>query len=32
MLKRAKNLSAYFARHAERPSFKNTVPPPPPSQ
>jgi hypothetical protein len=29
MLKKAKNLSAYYARHAERPSFKNTVPPPP---
>ena len=32
MLKNSKNLSAYFARHAERPSFKNTTPPPPPSQ
>jgi len=29
MLKKSKNLSAYFARHAERPSFKNTTPPPP---
>jgi glutathione S-transferase len=29
MLKKAKNLSAYYARHAQRPSFKNTVPPPP---
>jgi glutathione S-transferase len=32
MLKKSKHLSAYYARHAERPSFKNTVPPPPPSQ
>jgi glutathione S-transferase len=32
MFKSSKNLSAYFARHAERPSFKNTTPPPPPSQ
>ncbi len=29
MIKAHKNLSTYFARHAERPSFKNTVPPPP---
>jgi glutathione S-transferase len=29
MIKGAKNLSAYFTRHAERSSFKNTVPPPP---
>jgi hypothetical protein len=27
----AKNLSAFFARHCERPSFKATIPPPPPS-
>ena len=26
-----KNLSPYFARHCERPSFKATIPPPPPS-
>ena len=26
----AKNLSAYFDRHAQRPSFSNTTPPPPP--
>jgi glutathione S-transferase len=32
MLKTSKNLAAYFARHAERPSFKNTTPPPPPGQ
>jgi glutathione S-transferase len=32
MLKNSKTLSAYFARHAERPSFKNTTPPPPPTQ
>jgi glutathione S-transferase len=29
MIKKSKNLSAYYARHAERASFKNTVPPPP---
>jgi glutathione S-transferase len=29
MLEKSKNLSAYYARHAERPSFKNTTPPPP---
>ena len=32
MLKNHKNVAAYFARHAERPSFKNTAPPPPPAQ
>ena len=32
MFKNSKNLSAYFARHAERPSFKNTTPPPLPGQ
>ena len=26
----AKHLDAYYARHAERPSFQNTMPPPPP--
>jgi glutathione S-transferase len=30
MVKGAKNLEAYYGRHAERPSFKNTMPPPPP--
>jgi glutathione S-transferase len=30
LVKGAKNLEAYYARHAERPSFKNTMPPPPP--
>ena len=29
MIKNRKNLSAYYERHAERPSFKNTMPPPP---
>lgn len=29
MVKSAKNLHAYFTRHSERPSFKNTMPPPP---
>lgn len=29
MLKKSKNLSAYYARHAERPSFKSTIPPAP---
>ncbi len=28
----AKNLSAYYERNAQRPSFKNTIPPPPPRQ
>jgi glutathione S-transferase len=28
----AKNLAAYYDRNAERPSFKNTIPPPPPAQ
>ena len=32
MIKARKNLAAYFARHAERPSFKNTVPPAPGSR
>jgi glutathione S-transferase len=27
----ARNLSAYYDRHAARPSFQNTMPPPPPS-
>ncbi len=30
MLKAARNLAAYFARHSERPSFKASTPPPPP--
>jgi glutathione S-transferase len=30
LVKGAKNLEAYYGRHAERPSFKNTMPPPPP--
>lgn len=28
----AKSLAAYYERHAQRPSFKNTVPPPPPGR
>jgi glutathione S-transferase len=32
MVKSAKNLAAYFARHAERPSFKASTPPPPPAK
>jgi glutathione S-transferase len=32
MVKSAKNLAAYFARHSERPSFKATIPPPPPKK
>jgi glutathione S-transferase len=28
----ARALAAYYDRHAQRPSFKNTVPPPPPAQ
>jgi len=28
----AKNLAAYYDRNAERESFKNTIPPPPPAQ
>jgi glutathione S-transferase len=28
MVQSAKNLSAHFARHSERPSFKATIPPP----
>lgn len=31
-LKSAKNLTAYFERHAARPSFKKTMPPPPPAK
>lgn len=31
-LANAKSLAAYYERHAQRPSFKNTVPPPPPSR
>jgi glutathione S-transferase len=30
LVKGARSLQAYYARHAERPSFKNTMPPPPP--
>lgn len=29
MMKKAKNLAAYYERHAARPSFQNTTPPPP---
>ena len=32
MLAAANNLSAYFDRHAQRASFPNTMPPPPPSR
>lgn len=32
ILKGTKNLTGYFARHAARPSFKNTMPPPPPQK
>jgi len=32
MVEKAKNLAAYFARHSERPSFKATIPPPPPGR
>jgi glutathione S-transferase len=32
MVKSAKSLSAYFARHSERPSFKASTPPPIPSK
>jgi glutathione S-transferase len=32
MVKGAKNLAAYFAKHSERPCFKATIPPPPPSR
>jgi glutathione S-transferase len=32
MVKSAKSLSAYFARHSERPSFKASTPPPLPSK
>jgi glutathione S-transferase len=28
----AKSLAAYYERHAQRPSFKNTLPPPPPGR
>jgi glutathione S-transferase len=28
----ATSLAAYYDRHAERPSLKNTVPPPPPAR
>jgi glutathione S-transferase len=28
----AKHLAAYYDRHAQRPSFRNTIPPPPPKQ
>ena len=29
-LANAKSLAAYYERNAQRPSFKNTIPPPPP--
>jgi glutathione S-transferase len=32
LMKGANNLEDYYARHAARPSFKNTMPPPPPSR
>jgi len=32
MVKAAGNLAGYFARHAERPSFKASTPPPPPGR
>jgi glutathione S-transferase len=32
MVKAAHNLAGYFARHAERPSFKASTPPPPPGR
>jgi glutathione S-transferase len=32
IIKSAKNLEAYFGRHSARPSFKNTMPPPPPAR
>jgi glutathione S-transferase len=32
MVQSAKNLSAYFVRHSERPSFKATIPPPFPAR
>ena len=32
MVKAASNLAGYFARHAERPSFKASTPPPPPGR
>ena len=28
----AKSLAAYYERNAQRPSFKNTIPPPPPAR
>jgi glutathione S-transferase len=31
-IRNAKNLAAYFERHSARPSFKNTIPPPPPAR
>jgi glutathione S-transferase len=30
IVKSTKNLEGYFAKHSARPSFKNTMPPPPP--
>jgi glutathione S-transferase len=30
IIKSTKNLEGYFAKHSARPSFKNTMPPPPP--
>jgi glutathione S-transferase len=32
IIKSAKNLEAYFGKHSARPSFKNTMPPPPPAK
>ena len=32
IIKSTKNLEGYFARHSARPSFKNTMPPPPPAR
>lgn len=32
MIKAAQNLAGYFARHAERPSFKASTPPLPPGR
>ena len=32
IIKSTKNLEGYFAKHSARPSFKNTMPPPPPAR
>ncbi len=32
IIKSTKNLEGYFAKHSARPSFKNTMPPPPPAK